>query len=128
LIGNSCVASDDWPKQSEQLISYLPKLTQLNGEELYDLVKSDEDNDDEDMNADKIDFIKDESKDTFIKMHDLSQKIVQRSKQRQKQFEVSSSRQFEQMKNELEMSNNNLLEKLKSMRNSINYESADYSP
>jgi Leucine-rich repeat (LRR) protein len=128
ISGNKCVDSNEkWEKQSEDLVKYLPKLTQLNGEELYDLVKSDADDDDDDeMTADKIDFIKDESKDTFIKMHDLTVKIVQRSKQRQKQFEISSTKQFEQMKNELEMSNSNLLEKLKSMRNSINYESKDF--
>ncbi len=82
-------------------------------------------NDEDNNDADKIDFIEDESIDTSIKMHDLSLKIVQRSKKRQKQFQTSSTKQFEQIKNELETSNSNLLEKLKSMRHSRNYESTD---
>jgi hypothetical protein len=120
-IENPCCAAEDWPTEYETILKSLPKLTQFNGEELYDLVKDDE-NEDE-MDADKLDFVReDEKKDIIVKMHDFAEKIVQRSKQRQKQFEIMSKKQFEQMKNELEMSNNNLLEMLKSTRRSMNYE------
>jgi hypothetical protein len=104
-------------------VGYLKKIEQLNGKQLSNLDKRNDlnyennhdDDDDDDYNIEE-DLEERVNEDVF-KMHKIGESIIERSRKRQKDFEIKSKKSFELIKLELENGKRELLEKLKRSSN-----------
>ncbi len=104
-------------------MGYLKKIEQLNGKQLSNLDKRNDlnyennhdDDDDDDYNIEE-DLEERVNEDVF-KMHKIGESIIERSRKRQKDFEIKSKKSFELIKLELENGKRELLEKLKRSSN-----------
>ena len=113
LRGNKCCTDEKCWKENnyeEKLREHLKNIEQLNGRQLnsnneYERKINENNEIDEDLDE--------RVNQDVTKMHKIGEEIIERSKLRQKEYELKSKKSFELMKLELERSKKDLLEKLK---------------
>ena len=71
----------------------------------------------EDYKVDNVEDLEERVNEDVFKMHKIGECIIERSRKRQKDFEIKSKKSFELIKLELENGKRELLEKLKRSSN-----------
>ncbi len=105
LRGNKCLEDEI---EMKKLMANLKNIKQINGERLNgEYAEETSCDDDNNENVDE------RVSEDVSKMHRIGESIIERSKARQKEYEIKSRKSFALMKLELENSKKQLLEKLK---------------